>query len=73
MQNMKVDPVLAARSELGLASRAKDEDRILAARRQLAAARIEREINAACNGNYPITDDQRRNLAALLAGGGLDG
>lgn len=63
------NPVMKAVSEVGNATRSGDQDRIARAQQQLAIARIEREIGKACNGAYPITDEQRQRLAATLTGG----
>lgn len=70
---MFVDPVLAARSALGVASRytrngAPDPERVAAARRKLSAARVERAIRQALTDEPPITPEQREQLVALLTG-----
>ena len=68
---MFVDPVLAARSALGVASRytrhgAPDPERVAAARRNLSVARVERAIRQALTDEPPIAPEQREQLAALL-------
>lgn len=70
---MSVDPVLAARSALGVASRythngPPDPERVAAARLNLSAALIERAIRQAINAEQPISAEQREQLAALLTG-----
>ena len=64
------DPVLVARARLGNVSRLNvgTAAEVAAARRDLAAAMLERhgrEVAAAT----PLTDSQRARLAALLLGG----
>ncbi|MBT2549808.1 hypothetical protein [Arthrobacter sp. ISL-65] len=70
---MSVDPVLIARSALGVASRytrngGPDPERVAAARRNLNAALVERAIRQALTAEPPITPEQCEQLAALLTG-----
>ncbi|MFF3037573.1 hypothetical protein [Arthrobacter citreus] len=70
---MFVDPVLAARSALGVACRhtrsgGPDPQRVASARRNLSVARVERAIRQALADELPITPEQREQLAALLTG-----
>lgn len=69
---VRSDPVLIARSRLGVASRrgvrASDPKRYAEARRDLTAAILERQINEAISAELPLTRETRRRLAALLRG-----
>ncbi len=49
--------------------RSPDDPEILAARRDLRAARIEQELRKAVAGWPPLTDEQVDRLAGLLRGG----
>ncbi|WP_298992107.1 hypothetical protein [uncultured Pseudokineococcus sp.] len=69
---MKVtDPVLAARSRVANLHRARERDpgAIAEAKRDLAAAQLERAIRTALAADLPPSPEQRDRLAALLAGG----
>jgi len=65
---------LAARGRLGYVSQHPDQpDRILDARRDLAAAKIEDYIAKVVDAAPPLNAEQRDRLALLLRGGGGDG
>lgn len=49
--------------------RTDDDPEVLDAARQLRAARLEDAVRKALDTAPPLTDEQRRRLAALLAGG----
>ena len=66
-KNNPVDPVLAARSQLGVASRRGHG--VEEARAQLKAAKLEKWIQEALDTAPPLTDQQRDHLSALLSGG----
>lgn len=65
-RNKSIDSAVA---EVGVATRAGDPDRVARARQRLAAVRVEREIDAALHGDFPITDEDRDRLSLLLSGG----
>lgn len=62
--------VLKARAALGVASRAKDSERIATARRDLAAAKLADYVAKVVAEAPPLTDEQREHIAALLRAGG---
>lgn len=69
---MSTNPVLVARSRLGVATRRKDPQEIEAAKQALAAAKLEAQITRIVADAPPLTADQRHKLTGLLAGAGGD-
>lgn len=71
---MSTNPVLVARSRLGVAARRKDPQEIEAAKQALAAAKLEAHVAKLVAEAPLLTADQRRKLAALFApaGGGSE-
>ncbi len=67
------EKALAARGRLGSVSRRHPEDSsaIVAAKRDLAIAKIEDYVTKVVAESPPLTDDQRARLTALLGSGGL--
>lgn len=63
------DPVMKARSRVGVAARVGTPDQLAQAKRELTAANCERAIQKALAAAPPITADQRSRLAGLLTGG----
>jgi hypothetical protein len=67
------DPVLVARSRVGVASRRlvrdRDPERLASARRNLTFALAERHIHEALEATPPLTDEQRGQLADMLLEG----
>lgn len=61
--------VLSARGQLGHAQRVGDAKRITEARRDLAAAKLEKYITGVVASAPPLTTTQRHRLAALITGG----
>lgn len=66
--NPSPDPIAAARSRLGVASRLRgtDSPEALDARRELEAAKLERHIREVVDGAPPLTDAQLDELASIL-------
>lgn len=69
-----VDPVVAARGRLGVASRRSrggtaDPVAITEARRDLTFAKAERYVGSLLAADPPLTTEQRGYLASLLASG----
>lgn len=60
--------VLKARSQLGVASRTGSRDDIVAARRDLAAAKLEQYIEKIVSTAPPLTPAQKSRLSALIGG-----
>lgn len=61
-------PTLQARAELGVATRLRDPERISAARRDLAAAKIQQYVERVVAEAPPLTPEQADRLAAILRG-----
>lgn len=66
---MTPDPVLRARAMLGVAHRRGTPEELTAARRDLAAAVIEKTIRERLADAPPLTPEQAAKLAGLLLGG----
>lgn len=64
-------PLLQARGRLAIATRYGREDDALAARRDLAAAKIEQYVSKVVADAPPLTDAQRARLARLLTSPGV--
>ncbi|KLU10621.1 hypothetical protein [Kocuria sp. SM24M-10] len=64
------DPVHAARSRVAVNTRYGHTAAANEARQELAAAKLERAINAALATAPPLTDAQRTRLSRLLQDGG---
>lgn len=62
--------VIKARSRVGVATRRADPAAIEAARRDLAAAKLEAYVAKVVGEAPPLTPEQSRLIAALLNGGG---
>ena len=60
------NPVLAARSRMGVATRRGDAEGVRSARRDMTEAKVERCISEALASAPPLTTAQRYRLAALL-------
>ena len=63
------DKVLSARSRLGVASRRADPEAVVAARRELAAAKLEAYVAKVVAEAPPLTGEQSRIIAAMLTPG----
>lgn len=75
MPTLPPPPVTTAAARLALAHRHErgglcgDPEAVADARRDLLAAKLVRQINAALTADAPLTLDQRNYLASLLASG----
>lgn len=69
MSNPKTDPVLAARAQIGVASRTGDLAAVAEARKALAAAKLNRAINDALAHFPPLDADTKAAAAHLLMTG----
>jgi len=63
--------VQIAKGKLGAASRFGNKDDVTAARRDLAAAKIEAYVSHVVDTAPPLTKQQASKIAALLLGGGV--
>lgn len=63
---MSSNPVLTARSRLGVAARRKDPQQIETARQELAAAKLEAHIAKVVADAPPLTSEQLDRIAVLL-------
>lgn len=61
--------ITQARSRLGVATKARDEQAANDARRDLAAAKIAQYVRRVVDEAPPLTSDQLDRLAAILRGG----
>lgn len=66
---MSKSPTLAARSRLGNAVRAGNQEAALEARRDLAAAKLEQYIAQVVAEAPPLTEAQAARISTLLNGG----
>lgn len=67
---MSSNPVLTARSRLGVAARRKDPLQIETARRDLAAAKLEAHIARVVAEAPPLTREQLDRIAVLIRSAG---
>lgn len=63
---MSANDLLSSKSALGVASRSGDPARIIDARREHAAVKIQTAIERVLAEAPPLTDEQRDRIAALL-------
>lgn len=66
------DPIIAARSRVGVMARTGTPDDLQAARRDLRAAKLERAAREAAEALPPLTIEQARRIAAILYPEGID-
>lgn len=68
---MPSDPVHIARSRVANTIRSKGPDaaEVIEARRELAAAKLRREVCRVIAAGPPLSYEQKRTIAALLIGG----
>lgn len=65
------DPVVMARSRLGVAVRRKDRDAVAEARQDLHEAKLQRAIEETLAAAPPLSPERRARLARMLSGGEL--